>query len=434
MLLGLWALASCGMWTAEPAPRWTFEPAEQPHLVLFVVLDTLRSDHLSLCDYERPTTPVLEQLVRDGAEATCTAVSPASWTIPSHASYFTGLPVPEHRADREGRPLPQQLETLAEHMADKGYQTAMVSANGLLEDVSGLTRGFQHTDVARPKDHRLRKGKLPDAVDRTLDQIDADQPLFLFVNIFDAHDPWDAVPEGLDWVEPQRGVRLKATSPDPDDPVNKYVTGRMPSRAAGRYLRRIGNAYDHGIHQADDNLGHVLELLQRRGWLAKGVRLVVTSDHGEFLGEHQMLRHGCFVYEPVVRVPLLVLDSTGPTPALGEEPISAMAAHGLVRDGRLPDAGPVATYSHNRHEAFRGSADMMAVYDGHDKLVWQEGEIWQVDWFADPLEASPRPLGDDPRRAEIEAMAAAYQQAMADGSEGSDELKQLLEQLGYVAD
>ena len=69
----------------------------KPNIVM-IVLDTIRSDHLSICGYERPTTPVLEDLVRQAQAATCDAYAPGTWTLPSHASFFTGLSVPDHGA------------------------------------------------------------------------------------------------------------------------------------------------------------------------------------------------------------------------------------------------------------------------------------------------------------------------------------------------
>jgi arylsulfatase A-like enzyme len=122
--------------------------------VVFIVLNNVRADHLSLCGYERPTSPFLESLAKETA-FTCAAQAPGSWTLPSHASYFTGLQVLEHGAHslKSGervssntstlaRPLALEHSTLAEKMRDQGYQTLMVSANPVLGDATGLSRGF----------------------------------------------------------------------------------------------------------------------------------------------------------------------------------------------------------------------------------------------------------------------------------------------------
>ena len=134
-------------------------PKRPPHVVL-VVLDMLRADRLSLCGATRPTTPNLSRLRDEGGAATsCRAYAPGTWTLPSHASFFTGEEVPVHGADslldptdKESvslwgdhvRPLGQGLPTLAERLGTAGYRTVLVSGNPIVSKwaATGLTRGF----------------------------------------------------------------------------------------------------------------------------------------------------------------------------------------------------------------------------------------------------------------------------------------------------
>ena len=115
--------------------------------VVLAVLDTVRADHTSLCGYPRKTTPYLESLKERGAVHSCRAYTPGDWSLPTHASYFTGVSVARHGAhyaydakDEKGErirslyvyPLRDEVRTLAEEMRDRGYQTVLVSDNGLL--------------------------------------------------------------------------------------------------------------------------------------------------------------------------------------------------------------------------------------------------------------------------------------------------------------
>jgi len=128
----------------------TQEPPEPPQAsasaptIVLAVLDTVRADHTSLCGYARQTTPYLEQLAKRGAVHTCRAYSPGDWSLPSHASYYTGVSVARHGAhyargeedDKAKRvrslyvyPLRGDIPTLAEQMQERGYQTVLVSDN-----------------------------------------------------------------------------------------------------------------------------------------------------------------------------------------------------------------------------------------------------------------------------------------------------------------
>ncbi len=117
-------------------------PADSPN-VLLIVLDTVRADHLSLYGYERPTTPILEQLGKRGIrfdEARATA----PWTLPSHASMFTGR-WPHELGEKWMTPLRGNFPTLAEYLGDRGYATAGFVANvGYCSQETGLARGFTH--------------------------------------------------------------------------------------------------------------------------------------------------------------------------------------------------------------------------------------------------------------------------------------------------
>jgi hypothetical protein len=436
--------AQSGVFEAARTRLHRAEPAA-PSVVL-IVLDTVRADRLSLCGYERPTSPTLERLREQGAAWTCDAVAPGSWTLPSHASFFTGVEVPQHGTHFTGdgtkirgmviRPLPDSFTTLAERMAGAGYQTAGVSANPVLAPVSGLTRGFESWRSA-PVSGAWWGPRLVEEVRETLRGLDRDgAPLFLFVNIFDAHDPWAPVPAGLDGL-PARDENLGYfRGPEPAE-WEDYVTGRMDDAERADFRALLGDLYDFGIYRADWTLARVLEEIEDHGWADAGMRLVIVSDHGEFLGEHGLARHGRYVWEPNQRVPLLVLDTQREIEL--PSPVSALHVFSLVRDGALPDqpspphavAYPDALWL-ARSGGRVGGSTSAAVWAGSEKLVWSDGQAVRYDLAADPEEANPLPVEKHPLALQLSAFVERVRTSSDRIATPSPELIETLRAVGYV--
>jgi hypothetical protein len=414
--------------------------------IVLIVLDTLRADRLSLCGYGRPTSPTLEKLRDRGAAWSCAAVAPGSWTLPSHASFFTGVEVPEHGThfveggkDIHGlviRPLPESFQTLAEEMRGSGYQTLGVSGNPVLRPASGLTQGFAAWRSA-PLDGAWYGPQLVDQVRAGLRELDGDgAPLFLFVNVFDAHDPWAPVPTGLDWLPPRSEGLGFFLSPEPAE-WEAYVTGRMQGSEAEAFRARLGDLYDFGVRRADWTLGRVLEVIEDHGWFDAGMRLVVVSDHGEFLGEHGLARHGRYVWEPNQRVPLLVLDTEREVEL--PSPVSALHVFTLVRNGGLPDplspplgvAFPDGLWL-SRSGGVVGGSTSAALWSGSEKLVWIDGKAVRYDLAEDPEEANPLPLGAHPLAPDLLAYVRSVRASQQRDAALSPELHQALRAMGYL--
>lgn len=275
---------------------------------IFVVLDTMRADRTSLCGYAHSTTPKLEELVDRGASYACSSHAPSTWTLPSHATFFTGLGPEDHQAGSGGNtkgmtwgsvtPLGPRWPTLAEEMTARGYQTLLLSGNPVVGERMGLTRGFDHSVVARsyPEMHDHRLADRLKLILRYL-ALDPDRPLFAFINIADPHAPWRGIPEDEGF--------LPARPPMMIDPGRaRFESGEMGDEEAEAWLSHMSDVYDYSVLRADRSLARVLEALEADGWLDGEYRLVITSDHGEYLGEHQLVEHGRpFFYEPVTRVP-----------------------------------------------------------------------------------------------------------------------------------
>ncbi|MCB9744508.1 MAG: sulfatase-like hydrolase/transferase [Alphaproteobacteria bacterium] len=382
--------------------------------MLFVVLDTVRSDHLSACGYGRPTSPTLETLVKMGATLSCEATTPGTWTVPSHASYFTGLDVASHGAhyvadsaltfgDGIGlSPLRPEPETLAEAFAARGYQTASLSGNPLIRQETGLARGFQHVRHGDKFGDLAGERHTAALVSLLREDLDPTKPLFLFLNIADAHQPWEGVPADAGWLPARAPFSMTPAFGD----MPRFLRGELAPEEEAVFLEHLVDAYDWGVFRADRTLGAALGALRAHGWLDAETRIVLTSDHGEFLGEHGLLDHGRYVWQEDVQVPLLLL---GPgLPAALPAPLSAMDAHALVLEGALETPSPVRVAawpdgSWMKHlDGELGSHTTAALVLGTEKLVWTDGALQRFDLRADPGEATPLPLDEDhPGRAAL---------------------------------
>lgn len=413
--------------------------------VIFVVLDAVRADRTSLCGYEHRTTPTLEGLVKLGASYACNSHSPSTWTLPSHASFFTGRGLDEHQADVGGdnrqmtwggvTPLGDRWPTLAEEMSARGYQTLLLSGNPVIRDTMGLTRGFDHA-VSADSYPEMHDERLAARLEQVLKDpaLDPERPMFAFINIADAHEPWRGIPRSLGFLPARDALHAKPGR-------QRYETGAMSREEAAQWLDHLSDVYDFGILRADRSLRLVLERLHAAGWLDDGYRLVITSDHGEYLGEHQMVEHGRpFFYEPVTRVPLLYLSTDERVDLPDDAP--AMVVHSLVRDGILPEHLPL-----KRASVFRAASEppnpappcwysAAGWWLGSSKLVASRGEVLHFDLSSDPLEDRPAAAGDHRDAAALlehcRELDRAFAARAAPDAEVAAEITAQLKALGYL--
>jgi arylsulfatase A-like enzyme len=290
-------------WSADGCTRPV--PPRRPNVIL-IVADTLRADHLGCYGYRRPTSPAIDRFSRQ-ATLYRNAHATAPWTVPSHASLFTGLYPFQHgahtvavdeptRAQDNVQPLARTYATLAEVLAGSGYQTGAIVANDVyLAPRYGLDRGFQDYVV-----QRLPAGALDRHIIPWLEQHRA-APFFLFVNYMDTHSPYDNTPN-------QRLPDLKAAS-------SLFLISLMSPTILGGGggadpsvidpLLALTQQYDLGVANLDDGIDGLFESLRRAG-LYDDALIIVTSDHGEYFGEHDLIEHGKDVYEAALQIPLLV--------------------------------------------------------------------------------------------------------------------------------
>ena len=304
--------------------------------VVWVVWDTVRADHMSLYGYEKPTTSRLDAWA-EGARVYENCISTASYTVPSHASMFTGLLPSEHGAHNYHLFLDDQYETIAELFQRSGYQTYLFSANPHISVVENFNQGFDVTehpwdeqyrqdalDIVRKKSlgdqsselqEKLRSvkispwhikacGKLAQkGVENWLAQREPNRPFFIFLNYMEAHRPFI----------PPRRFREDMMTPEQVErsyqvdrswvPMWSYTFGLK--EYSDEELAVMAATYDACLAELDAMFEQLLRVLGSTVDLDDTV-IVLTADHGEHLGEHHMMDHQYSVYNPLLHVPLVV--------------------------------------------------------------------------------------------------------------------------------
>lgn len=323
-----------------------------------IVMDNVRAESLSLYGYNRPTTPRLDELARTAVRFD-SARSTAPWTLPSHASMFTGQ-WPHQLSVDWVRGLDETHPTLAEFLARQGYTTAGFVANTYYCNARyGLDRGFARYEdflenqivslfeIVRssslgksalmlmgysmrfaPADVGSRKTAA--TINRTaldwLSRRPADRPFFLFLNYYDAHSPFIPPEEatrrfGLCALSHRDQVEILKRAHDLDR------AQPAPSDAERVRLQRqatdlLVDGYDSSIAYLDEQLGRIFEELQERG-LLENTLVIVTSDHGEHFLERGFAGHGMSLYRREIHVPLLIFPPSGaPDRRVVPEPVS----------------------------------------------------------------------------------------------------------------
>jgi arylsulfatase A-like enzyme len=340
--------------------------SSRPNLLL-IVLDTMRRDRLSAYGGPRETSPNLDRFASDAA-LFARATSGAQWTVPAHASMFTGLYPSAHGLTEADYRLSSALPTLAERLSHAGYETVGFCNNplvGLLDH--GLTRGFESfynyagAAINRPFERPLNppldgavrgwrefartvsnqfarrewlfraslhplitplwtrlvnyKGSSPDSISDVIHYLEHQRaggqtrPLFTFLNLMGTHLPYRPTSDALRHI-----------APNMDEASYRFV-GRFNADAArwasptespleDWQTAALEAFYDAEIFAQDVQLGHLLRYLKQSGAL-KDTVVVITADHGEGHGDHGFFGHSFIVNQELVHVPLIVSHPDG---------------------------------------------------------------------------------------------------------------------------
>ncbi len=364
-------------------------PSTPPNVVVFT-LDTTRADRLGCYGAKEAQTTNLDRIAREGVRL-ASAVTPVPQTLPAHCTLFTGRTPPGHTIRVNGGALPEEVETLAERLAARGYETAAFVGSGILAPTTGLKQGFGTYDrefPGGPGVSRDRRGEeVVAALESWLGNRGGGKPAFLWIHFYDPHDPYDP-------PEPQRS--------------------RFP-----------GRPYDGEVAYMDACLGRAWSALDRAGLLGNAV-VVAAGDHGEGLGDHGEATHSVFVYEAMIRVPLIfwsprrwkpavvegtarlqdvaptLLDALGMPPLPGTEGASLLPALGA---GRIEPPRPCYLEALHPYEAYRWG--------------WIRG-IRTEEWkYVDSVRPELYRLADDP---------GETRNLLAEGPERRTAFEKLLEQ------
>lgn len=336
--------------TAHTLPPPASAVPDRPD-ILFVVIDTLRADHLGAYGHAIDTSPNLDAFAASGLQYNNTG-SPASWTLPSFGAFVTGKYPSGHGAGLNNgekntqSALDSDVPTLAERMSARGYRTGAIVTNPYLKESFGISRGFDTYSDA------LGLAHMPMFV----------QPLrMLTIPVMGGryfYRPADMmVSEAIEWWETMEGGPrfLMLHLMDPHDPYNP--PSRHVDAIGTPHQMDVLNQYDQEIHFTDAELGRLLDRVDDDTWV------IVTSDHGETFGEHEnpypndhwpFTRHGHTLYQELTHVPLLV-RGPGLMPAVVERPVRAFDAVPTIL--ALAGAEELSGNGHILTEVFGNDAD-----------------------------------------------------------------------------
>ena len=362
-------------------------PGTFQHAVI-IVIDTLRADAI-----EAAHTPHLDAIASSGSQVK-RAWASGTWTAPSIVSLFTGSPIRAHGWDLPaghiGRyPRLPALPTLAETLQAAGFTTTALVTNPYLTQELGFNRGFDQylrtTDTAMPGSlERLIEGQTKTA-----------QRHFLYLHLMGPHSPLKPSPEarlrhGLSdtWFSGRQGLQIGAA--------------KRNTKAGVRSAYKA--AYHAVLEDTDARLGTLIETLTALG---PDTLLIVTSDHGELLGEHNIVGHGRHLWEPLTQVPLLVRNLDGMPSQLRTDALADLTTRLLDVQATWP-----STVAGSQTLVSQREGAVAIRTDGPSKWLWNAQGAYHYNLAQDPGEHTPSSM-DQAGIAAKERFFAAHPQAAA---------------------
>jgi arylsulfatase A-like enzyme/Tfp pilus assembly protein PilF len=408
------AFVAWRFWTRRPVGR------EAGLSVLLVTVDTLRADALGTYGSRGAETPWADRLAAGGVRFDAAHAHNVT-TLASHANILSGrLPFDHGVRDNAGFRFPGGVETLATLLAARGYRTGAFVSGFPLASRFGLGRGFDVYDDAfvgarARAAFQLEERRAPETVGlaRRWLEASAGRPFFCWVHLFEPHFPYE--------------------------PSAPYDT------------RFRGEPYRGEVAAADAALGPLLEPILAAGKSGRTL-VVLTSDHGESLGEHGEATHGIFAYEATLRVPLILYQPRILRPRVVTDPVRHVDLLPTILDalalplpdglagtsllpvvaGDSPGAGPTY-FEALSGQLNRGWAPLHGVLDGGWKLV--DLPIPEIYDLARDRAEARNLAGAQPRQLEAMRARLAAFRALDPGPapvRESAEVRQRLRSLGYL--
>jgi arylsulfatase A-like enzyme len=286
----------------------TSDAPQQPPNIVLVSIDSLRADHLGAYGYEKPTSPFIDRLAKEGI-AFESAISSTSWTLPAHAALFTGLADSAHSTLTPKSRLSDDYETLAEILGEHGYTTLALYSGPFLHPDFGLDQGFDRYIDCTSLDLESRDPRKshaashrditnPVLLSKARDEFDAlgPEPYFLFLHMWDVH--YDLIPP-----KKYRGMFDKSYSGSFDGRDFRHEPGFKVGMDKADFAHVLA-LYDAEIRYTDDTLAKILGLLEQVGKL-ENTMIVITSDHGDEFLEHGGKGHRHSLFQEVIHIPLV---------------------------------------------------------------------------------------------------------------------------------
>jgi arylsulfatase A-like enzyme len=351
--------------------------ASPPKTLILVTIDTLRADHLPFAGYPRNVAPFLEQLAHESVVLT-QAISASSHTGPSHASMLTSLYPSQHQLLENGAELDGSVVTAQEVLGEAGYRTAAFTPVGFLD---GLRQGFEHFDSAG---EYVPASGMVEIASAWLRSVSASDRVFVWLHLYDVHEWYQD-----HHVDGDAQSLLQQTAPATTELFEHLRVAHGLSLATyplRRDLADVIDRYDGQLLAVDRALATFFAELKALGRYEDSVA-IVTSDHGEGLGNHGYAGHGKYVYEEQLHVPLVVHAADGRWPVgrrdalvslvdLAPSLIEIAGAPALQQvipiEGRslVPLLTRAEATGHAQVVAERRPADEMRLADG-----WAPGEV-----------------------------------------------------------
>lgn len=287
--------------------------------VLLIVLDTVRADRFDGVNNSSDITPFLQKFAKDSlVYNNCYAA--ANWSVPSHASLFTGLYPSSHHVSYRSLKLSTDFPTIAEIMSAAGFHTQAITANAWISEVTNLDRGFEHYHAVWPSPRKSMFEKLKhgchllvqyltnsrdkggkycaEVFERFLSNRAKSKPFFAFINLMEAHAPYNAPIKN----NPSLLVKYLKQLLNPYLGLDYTINNELLNNED---LHHISQWYNHGVKTVDKLAEKVVATLKDYG-LYNETLIIITSDHGENLGEEGFLGHQFNLSDNLIRVPLII--------------------------------------------------------------------------------------------------------------------------------
>jgi arylsulfatase A-like enzyme len=375
-------------------------PSQDRPNIIWIVMDTVRADHLSCYGYDHTTTPNIDNIASEGVLFE-NAFSVAPWTLPSHASMFTGLLTCEHDTHGSLTWLSDRFATIAEVLAARGYQTLGYTNNPTIIHETNLTQGFQTwvrayiggKEIERDIYGYLRgrwfirslfgqKVRIVDDIKYEVIEDDGaqstnetvkgwistasrqDNPFFIFINYMEAHKPLHPpesyarpfLPDGISWIETLH-VRHD---------TYKHISG--VDQHDDKELKILRALYDGSIYYLDSRMGELFEHLRQLD-LMDETMIIITSDHGENFGEHGLMGHMLCVYDTLLHVPLIIRYPSVFEPGLRvEEMVQLIDIFPTIID--------ILDIDSEELDSMRGKSRAMEGEEAEENFIIAQDRIW----------------------------------------------------------